>query len=294
MSIWKTSREQYPGTQPNFYANSTCERKKSRSITNGLGGRMWGPTTLQAHQSANNQQRHGKRLYDDYIEHEHGALQALHNYLDATTVPNKGMTPSESVQSSSYAARLYTPNAPSTQTTYPLTTIDIADQPATNPYNFETSNVFHDVEQPTKSTRSLLLLTCIKRHGRPVKLHQEFVTHIADDRQLFHALRKIYFNHRQKFEFFWSLRTLHSIHFMRVCFSSSSNDVLFSWYQSWDLTSPALILTYIILTYFSQFIYAGNSYIDVRCHAEICTPSNPCACVPPPGLVPPQVTYNYT
>lgn len=204
------------------------------------------------------------------------------------------MTPSESVQSSSYAARLYTPNAPSTQTTYPLTTIDIADQPATNPYNFETSNVFHDVEQPTKSTRSLLLLTCIKRHGRPVKLHQEFVTHIADDRQLFHALRKIYFNHRQKFEFFWSLRTLHSIHFMRVCFSSSSNDVLFSWYQSWDLTSPALILTYIILTYFSQFIYAGNSYIDVRCHAEICTPSNPCACVPPPGLVPPQVTYNYT
>ncbi|KAE8136331.1 hypothetical protein BDV38DRAFT_249862 [Aspergillus pseudotamarii] len=198
--------------------------------------------------------RYGKRLYDDYIEREPGALQALQNYLDVTTVPKKTKTPGEHGQNSSRAASLYTPNTQSTQTTSPLTTVDIADQSVTNPRNSETSNVFHDIEHSkTKPTRPLLLLACIKRHGRPVKLHQEFVTHIADDRQLFHALRKIYYNHRQRLESFWSLRTLHSIHFMR-------------------------------------FIYAGNSYIDVRCHGEICTPNNPCACIPPPNLVPPLGT----
>ncbi|KAB8207929.1 hypothetical protein BDV34DRAFT_191377 [Aspergillus parasiticus] len=197
--------------------------------------------------------RYGKRLYDDYIEREPGALQALQNYLDVSTVPKKKTMPSENDQRSSRAASLYTPNTPSTQTILPLPTVDIADQSVTKPGNSETSNVFHNIEQSTKPTRPLLLLACIKRHGRPVKLHQEFVTHIADDRQLFHALRQIYYNHRQRLESFWSLRTLHSIHFMR-------------------------------------FIYAGNSYIDVRCHGEICTPNNPCACIPPPNLVPPLGT----
>ncbi|OGM44111.1 hypothetical protein ABOM_007284 [Aspergillus bombycis] len=160
--------------------------------------------------------RYGKRLYDDYIEREPGALQALQDYLAVTTVPKKTITPSDHGQSSSRAASLYTPNVQSTQTTSPLTTADIADQSVTNSGNSESSTVLHDIEQPTKPTRPLLLLACIKRHGRPVKLHQEFVTHIADDRQLFHTLRKIYYNHRQRLESFWSLRTLHSIHFMRT------------------------------------------------------------------------------
>ncbi|CAI7653456.1 unnamed protein product [Penicillium crustosum] len=162
--------------------------------------------------------RDGKRLYDDYIEREPGALHALQNYLKVTTVSKKTMTPSEHGQSFSRAAFLYTPNTQPTQTTYPLTTVDIANQSVTNPGISETSNVFHDIEQSTKPTR-LLLLACIKRQGRPVKLHQEFVTHIADDQQLFHALRKIYYDHRKRLESFWSLRTLHSIHFMRVCTS---------------------------------------------------------------------------
>ncbi|OQD67111.1 hypothetical protein PENDEC_c046G04162 [Penicillium decumbens] len=159
--------------------------------------------------------RHGKQLYDDYVEHESGALEGLQDYLDATTVPKKTIAPSEHGQSPSLAAFLYTPNARSTQTTTPLTSVDIADQSITNTTRLLTSNIFQHIEQSTKTTRPLLLLACIKRRGRPAKLHQKFVTHIEDDRQLFHALRKIYFDHRRRLESFWSLRTLHSIHFMR-------------------------------------------------------------------------------
>jgi hypothetical protein len=73
-----------------------------------------------------------------------------------------------------------------------------------------------DVELGEDSNRTLRLMSCIERRGHPVTLHQEVVSHIKDDRELFHALRCIYHNHKGRFESFWSLRTIHAIHFMKV------------------------------------------------------------------------------
>jgi hypothetical protein len=73
-----------------------------------------------------------------------------------------------------------------------------------------------DVELGEDSSRTLRLMSCIERRGHQVTLHQEVVSHIKDDRELFHALRCIYHNHKGRFESFWSLRTIHAIHFMKV------------------------------------------------------------------------------
>ncbi|OGE49558.1 hypothetical protein PENARI_c021G00413 [Penicillium arizonense] len=53
--------------------------------------------------------RHGKKLYDDYIVHEPGAIQALQEYLDATTVPpgpTNASPISSQAQASSRAANI--------------------------------------------------------------------------------------------------------------------------------------------------------------------------------------------
>ncbi|GFF33802.1 hypothetical protein IFM58399_03665 [Aspergillus lentulus] len=115
----------------------------------------------------------------------------------------------------------------------------------------ETSLDQKDVELGENSSRTLRLMSCIERRGHPVTLHQEVVSHIKDDRELFHALRRIYHNHKGRFESYWSLRTIHAIHFMK-------------------------------------FTYGGHPYIDVRCHNEICEKGKPCNCIPPPRLVPPM------
>ncbi|KAJ5389236.1 uncharacterized protein N7496_000304 [Penicillium cataractarum] len=198
--------------------------------------------------------RHGKRLYDDYVEHEPGALQALQEYLGATTVPKSraGDRSQGQSQTSSAAAR-YTPNSSGLHArscTSTASSGDITDQTIADP-DSEPAIASQGMGTGSQSSRPLLLLSCIDRRGRPMKLHQEYVTHITDDRQLFHALRNIYFSHQRKLESFWSFRTLHSIHFMK-------------------------------------FLYAGTNYIDIRCHHEICIPGQPCACIPPPSLVPPH------
>lgn len=80
----------------------------------------------------------------------------------------------------------------------------------------ETSLDQKDVELGEDSSRTLRLMSCIEKRGHPVTLHQEVVSHIKDDRELFHALRRIYHNHKGRFESYWSLRTIHAIHFMKV------------------------------------------------------------------------------
>lgn len=167
-------------------------------------------------------QRHGKTLYDDYVKHDPGALQALQEYLEATRVPKSTVAGGcqRQSQSSSAAAR-YTASSSGLQARSCTSTAsagDITDQTITDP-DSQSSVTCQDMGTGSQSSRPLLLLSCIDRRGRPIKLHQEYVTHITDDRQLFHALRKIYYSHRRKLESFLSFRTLHSIHFRKVCIS---------------------------------------------------------------------------
>ncbi|KAL3468675.1 hypothetical protein BJX99DRAFT_252544 [Aspergillus californicus] len=197
--------------------------------------------------------RQGKKLYDDYVVHEPGALQNLQEYLDATTipvVPTNAAPASSHGQISSRAASMYTPNLTHLSTGI-FTSIDITDQPTHSPRDFQTDITQQPVESRASFTGPLWLLSCIERRGHPLQLHQEIITHVTDDRELFHALRKIYYSHRRKYESFWSMRTLHSIHFMK-------------------------------------FWYGGHGLIDVRCHPELCESGKHCACIPPAHLVAPQ------
>ncbi|CAG8276302.1 unnamed protein product [Penicillium salamii] len=194
--------------------------------------------------------RHGEQLYDDYVEHEPGAIEALREYLNATTVPNNIPHASNQEQTSFHPASMYTLN-PISMSAGILTSIDITDQSTNAPNTVQTDSIQQDIETGNSFTRPLLLLSCIEKRGRPVQLHQEIVTHVTDDRELFHALRRVYFSHRSKFELFWSLRTLHSIHFMK-------------------------------------FGYGGHGLVDARCHPELCEHGKPCACIPPTARVFPQ------
>ncbi|KAJ5434232.1 hypothetical protein N7491_004827 [Penicillium cf. griseofulvum] len=103
---------------------------------------------LEGHQRFRWTNRHGKKLYDDYIEHEPGALQALQQYLDATTVPTaptKTIPASNQGQTSSRAAMIYTPSSISTSASIP-TSVDITDQSTDIPKNIKTGSTQQDIE----------------------------------------------------------------------------------------------------------------------------------------------------
>jgi hypothetical protein len=161
-------------------------------------------------------QRHGKALYDDYIEHKSGALQALRRYLEETTLSMQGSSASKPSATFSQAESTYIQNLVTTSACSPGFS-KIANQSANGPKDVQTDSAQQDVETGNPSDcRPLLLLCCIERRGHPVKLYQELVTHVLDDRELFHTLRRIYYNDRGKAQRLWSVRTLHSIHFMKV------------------------------------------------------------------------------
>ncbi|KAF4234051.1 hypothetical protein CNMCM6457_004200 [Aspergillus fumigatiaffinis] len=193
--------------------------------------------------------RRGEKLYDDYIEHEPGALQVLRDYLDTCVERTKTTSEGGQGQTSAHPTSSQM-SIPSLTWVHNTGATNIADK-AQLPEGVRSSFDQKDVELGEDSNRTLRLMSCIERRGHPVTLHQEVVSHIKDDRELFHALRCIYHNHKGRFESFWSLRTIHAIHFMK-------------------------------------FTYGGHPYIDVRCHNEICEKGKPCNCIPPPRLVPPM------
>jgi hypothetical protein len=57
-----------------------------------------------------------------------------------------------------------------------------------------------------------------------MELYHDRVDNIIDDRQLFQKLRWSYRKHRGRFRSIWSLRTLRSIHFMKVCIMACRNN----------------------------------------------------------------------
>lgn len=66
------------------------------------------------------------------------------------------------------------------------------------------------------SSGPLHLFSCIERGRYKVDLQQKLVTDISHDRELFRALRTQYHENRGRVRSYWSLRAVHSIHFMKV------------------------------------------------------------------------------
>jgi hypothetical protein len=94
---------------------------------------------------------------------------------------------------------------------------DIADQGSKQSLNTSSSSSQKDLETGKSSTNTLHLLSCMDSRRHTVILHEELVTNIFDDQQLFKALRDRYLEHVGRLKRHWSLRTVHAIHFMKVC-----------------------------------------------------------------------------
>ncbi|CAG7937924.1 unnamed protein product [Penicillium olsonii] len=163
----------------------------------------------------NHQRFRWTNLYDDYVEHKPGALKKLQDYLTSTTVPAdpRNVSPTNSQGQPSRAASMYTPS-PSSLSIGVSTSNDTTIQP-THPASNIRTGITQNTSPGGSSAGPLLLLSCIERRGHPVELYQEVVTNITDDRELFHSLNRAYHSRRTKFKSFWSLRTLHGIHFMK-------------------------------------------------------------------------------
>ncbi|SPJ89725.1 uncharacterized protein FTOL_13086 [Fusarium torulosum] len=190
----------------------------------------------------------GKWLYDDYIEHEIGAIQALKDYLSCSVYASEATATNGLRQESAIAA-------PSTSSSSCIRgnfsgSADISDQNHRSGEVTQSSPSRQDPEKGNSSTNTLHLLCCMDQRKHAVFLHEELVTDVTDDRHLFQALRNSYYEHRGRLKRYWSLRTIQSIHFMK-------------------------------------FAYGGRRLIDVRCHNEICIQGQPCACLPPTNLVKP-------
>ncbi|GKZ29560.1 hypothetical protein AbraIFM66950_005398 [Aspergillus brasiliensis] len=191
----------------------------------------------------------GKWLYDDYAEHVPGALEDMKGFLKSSAY----VTAADVNGGHHHVPASSTPPDNSTlhefQTQY-STSSDTVDQ-LQHSNVFPTNDSQTDVELGERIAHPPVLLSCLKNGTYAVELRQESIIGIADDRQLFHRLRRIYHDHRGRLRPIWSLKTLHSIRFMK-------------------------------------FAYGGARYIDVRCHEEICEPGRPCLCVPPEHLVLPK------
>ena len=157
-------------------------------------------------------------LYDDYIEREPGALEALRQYLngsgnqstsgEAQTDLSPSVTMAQASPQGSISHRSScSPNDGSRAA---------ADQlHQRNNARSDNRPVQDDIEL-RMSSGPLHLFLCIE-HGRyKVDFQQKLVTDISHDRELFQALRAQYHESRGRLRSYWSLRAVHSIHFMKV------------------------------------------------------------------------------
>lgn len=159
-------------------------------------------------------QARGRRLYDDYIEYEPGALQPLRDYVSSAVYGSKrtsnnsqGSTLSDNdSDSSSPALNRSLAKASGSDAK------EVADQ-VVREVDVELGDSGH---RANLDQESLHLLCCIERGRYRIDLHQELITNISDDRSLFCTLRRIYHEQRGRMRSYWSLRTVHSIHFMKV------------------------------------------------------------------------------
>jgi hypothetical protein len=206
------------------------------------------------------------------VEHKPGALQALQKYLNtsayrtkATLVESHGRTPPDN-----HASRTLGESSTQIDTSGPG---DIADEPlqgdiSSSMDSYDQANT--DISLDPMQT--LHLFSCTDKGSNEWQLHQEVITNVQNDRQLFNGLRQQYRKHRSVLRPLWSFRTLQSIHFMKVNFHTEPNK-----------TAASLFSHNAI-----EFTYGAGSYVDMRCHDELCERGRPCECIPPETRVIPQ------
>ncbi|KAF2969777.1 hypothetical protein GQX73_g3796 [Xylaria multiplex] len=199
---------------------------------------------LPGHQRVRWTNAYGKRLYDDYVEHEFGALQALEDYLNRSVYYGSG-SEGGYVRAVADSVRPLSPES-STQPSS-STSGDIADQVhESNAENAKFNPSETDVESGTNGldTRMARHLFSIYEKGTyRVQLIQHPVGHIFNDRQLFQELQQSYRQNRGRLRSYCSLRKVCGIHF-------------------------------------AKFQY-GDQCIDPRCHNDICESGKRCHCIPP-------------
>jgi hypothetical protein len=162
---------------------------------------------------ANILQSRGTRLYDDYVEHEEGALQALENYLNSSVYVSAAAPGSCHPSSSGNLSSDPPPNGNSAIT---LGSSSVEEKFDPTKKSAGSENISTDVEQGVVSTRVRHLLCCLESKSYRSGLRQEIVTNITSDRELFHTLSNGYHRQRGKHRPYWSLRSISSIQFMKV------------------------------------------------------------------------------
>ncbi|CAI6289655.1 unnamed protein product [Periconia digitata] len=192
----------------------------------------------------------GKRLYDDYVEHVAGAAHDLQAYLDGAI--RRGQSETEHTTNNALPA----PTTPFPRSEavsgFDSQSADVTDHRFSEDVESgKSASIEHESKLTRAMPRTLHLFVCTSKSSHTTELHQEHVSEISDDRELFQELRRSYHKHRGRFRSYWSLTTVHSIHFMK-------------------------------------FAYGGPRYVDVRCHDDLCEPYQLCACIPPKDMVYPH------
>jgi hypothetical protein len=155
-------------------------------------------------------------LYDDYIEREPGALEALGQYLNTQDGPSA----SESRQPNSSAGVITGRSEAQSSLRHCLGPHHLGSLTVTanqsQEQRTENAVIRNDLELAISSS-PLHLFICIERGRHKVDLQQQLITDISHDRELFLTLRQRYRESRGLLRPYWSLRTVHGIHFMKVC-----------------------------------------------------------------------------
>lgn len=165
---------------------------------------------------SNYMQRHGKSSYDDYVEHVLGALDALEGHLRSSVDRSSPRHEFDQGQAASANPHRNRSNNRSTPAGGPNSG-GIAEEQREDLYS-------NGEENRTPQSSTMHLISCMEtwswRRGRlrsRIQLHEDIVTSVPDDCQLFQLLRVNY--DARKGGLFWRLvspRTLKSINFMKV------------------------------------------------------------------------------
>ncbi|KAK7213132.1 hypothetical protein V2G26_020310 [Clonostachys chloroleuca] len=213
------------------------------------------PELVDGYQRVRWKNNKGKTLFEDYVENEPGALQALEAYLN-TCAYQKNNTGSASSSSSSNEQRTHnTKSSDSGSNSSNTLPTNVSCHSGQGVDADDTTRTFdRDIEMTASTSETLHLFTCIERGFHKLDFNQKVVTNIPNDQTLFESLREEHYcGYRGSWRRIISLRAIQSVHFMK-------------------------------------FVYGGPGYIDPRCHEEVCEKGRPCDCIPPSRLVCPTGT----
>ncbi|KAI1120584.1 hypothetical protein F5Y10DRAFT_289549 [Nemania abortiva] len=153
------------------------------------------------HQRVRWTNKRGRKLYDDYVEHEPGALQDMQNYLNTLAYQSRfesGTPPGLATSRSSTS--LLQPRS--------STLSDISSQRFQALIGISTGNYSPDDGEVGETTTSALhLFVCMEKEQYKVELYPESVEKITCDRELFRKLRNSYHQRRGRLRPYWSIRT---------------------------------------------------------------------------------------